>query len=83
MNLVSGMIKVIFICSPKKVSRKQKAVKETEVSKDFHLDDLFDDYYKDFKTGELAKWEHVMTRMVKNLFDFPWGPSCAYSSPRI
>ena len=49
------MIKIISICSPKKVSRKQKAVKETEVSQDYHLDDLFDDYYKDFKTGELTK----------------------------
>ena len=47
--------KSYFFCSPKKVSRKQKAVKETEVSQDFHLDDLFDDYYKDFKTGELTK----------------------------
>ena len=48
------MIKIISICSPKKVSRKQKAVKETEVSQDYHLDDLFDDYYKDFKNGELT-----------------------------
>ena len=43
-NEFGYMIKIISICSPKKVSRKQKAVKETEVSQDYHLDDLFDDY---------------------------------------
>lgn len=53
------MYTIILCLSPRKTKRKEptKETKETE----FHLDELFDDYYKGHRTGEFCiPWYHSM-----------------------